>query len=135
MEGILHWATVLGLAALMANVFLAGLVVFFERRNPASTWAWLLVLFFIPILGFLIYMVFGRNGRREKMFREKAKYDQEVYYKYLFRNVRSVEKIQAQKSIVENHGRLRGAEYLTDLAHLHLNSGNWMTFNNRIRYF
>jgi cardiolipin synthase len=49
--------------------------------------------------------------------------------------VRSVEKIQAQKSIVENHGRLRGAEYLTDLAHLHLNSGNWMTFNNRIRYF
>ena len=52
MEGILHWATVLGLAALMANVFLAGLVVFFERRNPASTWAWLLVLFFIPILGF-----------------------------------------------------------------------------------
>ena len=135
MEGILHWAAVLGLAALMANVFLAGLVVFFERRNPASTWAWLLVLFFIPILGFLIYMIFGRNGRREKMFREKAKYDQEVYYKYLFRNVRSVEKIQTQKSIVENHGRLRGAEYLTDLAHLHLNSGNWMTFNNRVQYF
>ena len=27
------------------------------------------------------------------------------------------------------------AEYLTDLAYLHLNSGNWMTFNNKVEYF
>lgn len=135
MDGILFWIAVLGLAILLINVVLAGLVVFFERRNPASTWAWLMVLFFIPIFGFLFYMVFGRNGRKEKTFQEKAKYDQEVYYKYLFRSIRSVEKIQKQKSIAESRGRLPGAEYLTDLAYLHLNSGNWMTFNNRVRRF
>lgn len=120
---------------LFINVFLAGLVVFFERRNPASTWAWLLVLFFIPILGFLTYLIFGKNGKREKMFYEKAAYDQKVYYKYLFHDRHSIEKIQRQKSLIENRGRLVEAEYLTDLAYLHLNSGNWMTFNNKVDVF
>lgn len=120
---------------LFINVFLAGLVVFFERRNPASTWAWLLVLFFIPILGFLSYLIFGKNGKREKMFYEKEAYDQKVYYKYLFHDRHSIEKIQRQKSLIENRGRLVEAEYLTDLAYLHLNSGNWMTFNNKVAVF
>ena len=42
------------------NVVLAAIVVFFERRSPSSTWAWLFVLFFIPIIGFIIYLIFGR---------------------------------------------------------------------------
>ncbi len=117
---------------LFINVVLAGLVVFFERRNPASTWAWLLVLVFIPIFGFLSYLVFGKNGKREKMFYEKEAYDQKVYYNYLFQYRHSEEKIQRQKALIENKGRLVEAEYLTDLAYLHLNSGNWMTFNNQV---
>lgn len=125
----------LAFAILVGNIILAGFVVFFERRNPASSWAWLLVLLFIPGLGFLIYMIFGRNSRREKMFREKEAYDRQVYYDYLFHDERSGEKIKRQKEIIEKGGRLTEEEYLTDLAYLHLNSGNWMTFNNRITRF
>ncbi|MGB6408164.1 MAG: PLDc N-terminal domain-containing protein, partial [Planococcus donghaensis] len=33
------------------NVLLAAALVFLERRDASSTWAWLLVLFFIPIFG------------------------------------------------------------------------------------
>lgn len=135
MGGVLNWITLIALIVLVANVILSGLVVFFERRNPASTWAWLLVLLFIPILGFIVYMIFGRNSKREKMFREKEKYDQEVYYKYLFHDVHSAEKVKLQKELIENKGKLVDAEYVTDLAHLHLNSGNWMTFNNQVEYF
>lgn len=135
MADILSALGFIGFLVLVGNVILASLVVFFERRNPASTWAWLLVLFFVPILGFVVYMVFGRNSKREKMFREKERYDQGVYYNYLFHNVRSIEKIQEQKSIIAQRGRLVEAEYLTDLAYLHLNSGNWMTFNNKVEYF
>lgn len=69
------------------------------------------------------------------MFREKEKYDQEVYYKYLFQDVHSAEEITEQKAFIENKGKLSHAEYVTDLAHLHLNSGNWITFNNKIEYF
>ena len=52
----------IAIGILVINVILAGFVVFFERRNPASSWAWLLVLLFIPVFGFVIYMIFGRNS-------------------------------------------------------------------------
>ena len=135
MSTVWSWILLFIVILLFANVILSGFVVFFERRNPASTWAWLLVLLFIPIFGFFAYMVFGRNSKREKMFREKEKYDQEVYYKYLFEDVHSAEEITEQKAFIENKGKLPHAEYVTDLAHLHLNSGNWITFNNKIEYF
>ncbi len=120
---------------LVINVILAGFVVFFERRNPASSWAWLLVLLFIPFFGFLIYMVFGRNSKREKMFQEKAEYDREVYYNYLLHDERSVGHVREQKAIIEHGGSLSDLDYLTDLAYLHINSGNWLTSNNKVTRF
>ena len=72
MDDIWSWFSFFLLALLIFNVVLSGLVVFFERRNPASTWAWLLLLLFVPVLGFIAYMIFGRNSKREKMFREKT---------------------------------------------------------------
>ena len=125
----------IAIGILVINVILAGFVVFFERRNPASSWAWLFVLLFIPVFGFVIYMIFGRNSKREKMFRVKEEYDREVYYKYLLQDERCVGRVKAQKEIIEKGGRLVDAEYLTDLAYLHLNSGNWMTFNNKVTRF
>lgn len=41
------------------------LVVVLENRQPVKTVAWLLVLFFLPILGLVIYFFFGRNRKRE----------------------------------------------------------------------
>lgn len=120
---------------LILNVVLAGCVVFFERRKPSSTWAWLLVLFFIPVIGFIMYMIFGRDSKREKVFAAKSKYDKDVYYKYIFHDKRSIKKIEEQKKIIEKRGRLLDSTYLTDLAYLHINSGNWMTFNNRVQSF
>lgn len=134
-DGFLSGVSIVAMVVIIGNILLSGIVVFFERRNPASTWAWLLVLLFIPILGFLIYMVFGRNSKRERMFQKKAEYDQEVYYKYLFQDVHSAERIREQKAFIAHKGSLVEADYVTDLAQLHLNSGNWMTFNNRITVY
>ena len=53
------------------NIGLAGVIVFFERRNPKSTWLWLMVLTFLPGLGFIIYLVLGKDLRKEKIFHEK----------------------------------------------------------------
>ncbi|MFV0558420.1 MAG: cardiolipin synthase [Enterococcus sp.] len=50
------------------NLFLSAIIIFRERRQTAQTWAWLLVLLFIPILGFLLYMFFGRGISKEKIF-------------------------------------------------------------------
>lgn len=53
------------------NIFLAGMVVFFERRNPKSTWLWLMVLTFLPGAGFIIYLVLGQDLSKKKKFRIK----------------------------------------------------------------
>lgn len=53
---------------LLLNIILAFLVIFFERKDPVATWAWLMVLTFIPILGFILYMLFGQNLRNRKLF-------------------------------------------------------------------
>src|SRR5699024_6504569 len=36
--------------------------------NPTSTWAWILVITFVPIFGFLLYLIFGRKLSRKKLF-------------------------------------------------------------------
>ncbi|MCI1590061.1 cardiolipin synthase [Heyndrickxia oleronia] len=50
------------------NFILSGIVIFLERRNIGATWAWLLVLLFIPVAGFIIYLIFGQNLSRRRIF-------------------------------------------------------------------
>jgi len=56
---------------MIINFFLAGGIVFFQRRDPKTVWAWLLVLYFLPWVGFLLYFLVGRDWYRERRFRTK----------------------------------------------------------------
>ncbi|WP_210470863.1 cardiolipin synthase [Sporosarcina sp. 6E9] len=56
-------------AILVLNIFLAIALIFLERRDATSTWAWLMVLFFIPFFGFFIYLMLGRRFRDKHLFR------------------------------------------------------------------
>lgn len=60
---------------LLINILLAILLVFFERRNPTTTWLWLMILFFLPGVGFLIYLFLGQNMKKKKMFDIKEEED------------------------------------------------------------
>lgn len=51
------------------NAALAVITVFRQERDIAATWAWLLVLIFLPIVGFLIYAFFGRRLPKSKLLR------------------------------------------------------------------
>ncbi|MBE5926490.1 MAG: cardiolipin synthase [Lachnospiraceae bacterium] len=53
------------------NIILAIVIVFFERRDPKNIWTWLLVLYFIPVVGFFLYIVIGQDYHKKKMFRTK----------------------------------------------------------------
>ncbi len=57
--------------AFSINILLAITIVFFERRDPKTIWTWLLVLYFIPVLGFLLYLLIGQDMRKSKMFKNK----------------------------------------------------------------
>jgi len=56
---------------LVSDLIFAITIVFFDTKNPAEVWAWLLVLYFLPVLGFVLYIFFGQNYRKKKMFRLK----------------------------------------------------------------
>ncbi len=56
---------------LFINILLSIMIVFFERREPRSVWTWLLLLYFVPIVGIFLYFMIGHDFHREHMFRTK----------------------------------------------------------------
>lgn len=50
------------------NIALAFTIIFLEHKDASSTWAWLMVLFFIPIAGFLLYLIFGKKLSNKQIF-------------------------------------------------------------------
>lgn len=56
---------------MIINLLLAVIIVFFQRKEPKSVWAWLLILYFIPVLGFVFYLLIGTDMHKQKMFRTK----------------------------------------------------------------
>ncbi|GBG93956.1 cardiolipin synthase [Ligilactobacillus salitolerans] len=53
---------------IFANTVLAVVTVFKEKRDIAATWAWLLVLNLLPVIGFVIYLVVGKKISKERIF-------------------------------------------------------------------
>lgn len=53
------------------NLILSVIIIFFQRKEPQSVWTWLLLLYFIPILGFVFYLFLGTDMHKQRMFRIK----------------------------------------------------------------
>lgn len=126
---------ILAITVFLINVVLAGITVFFEHRKPSSTWAWLVVIFFIPIIGFVFYCIFGREGKKEAIFKKKAENDNYTYFGYLNKMEKYATMIKAQKQAIEGRIDIIDAKHLDDLAYLHINSGNCITYDNTIKSY
>lgn len=48
------------------------IVIIMDNRNPVKTMAWLLVLIFLPIIGLVFYIFFGRSSRKERLISKKS---------------------------------------------------------------
>lgn len=66
--GAMSLTTILLSVVLVVNIMLGISIVFLERKNASSTWAWLMVLLFIPIAGFILYLIFGKPISKGKIF-------------------------------------------------------------------
>ena len=53
-------------------------IIFFERRNPTSALGWILVLLLLPIIGFFLYLFFGQNWTKRRLFSLKAAEDRSI---------------------------------------------------------
>lgn len=56
---------------ILINMLLALVIVLFQRKDPKSVWTWLLLLYFIPIVGFILYLLIGVDMHKKKMFKMK----------------------------------------------------------------
>lgn len=68
--------TILLIVAYIISIISAISLIFIERKEPTTTWAWLLILLVLPGVGFLLYLIFGQNLSRQKIFREKKVIDE-----------------------------------------------------------
>ncbi|WP_456275860.1 cardiolipin synthase [Bacillus sp. AK128] len=73
---------IIGLISIVFSLLavLTGFVIFLENRSPTKTITWLIVLGIFPVVGFVFYIVFGRNFRKKKIFRKKAMMDDETFH-------------------------------------------------------
>ncbi|WP_338449035.1 cardiolipin synthase [Niallia oryzisoli] len=71
-----------------------GFVIFLENRHPTQTLTWLVVLGGFPLFGFIFYLLFGRNYRKEKMFRKKYFLDRQAFIQHEGQDPVSKGKIQ-----------------------------------------
>jgi cardiolipin synthase A/B len=61
------------------SVIFISFVIFLENRHPTQTITWLVVLGSFPLVGFFFYLLFGRNYRKEKMYRKKYFLDKQAF--------------------------------------------------------
>ena len=65
----------------LSNAIFSILVIYYERKKPMISVLWILTFVFIPFLGFVLYLLFGRNLRPDKKRIFKLKKDYDDMYK------------------------------------------------------
>lgn len=67
----------------LLNLLSALSLIFIERKEPTTTWAWLIILIVLPGIGLILYLLLGQNLSRQKIFREKKLADKIKRYKLI----------------------------------------------------
>ena len=114
---------VLSVMVLILNILFSLSLIFIERKDPTTTWAWLLILLVLPGLGFIIYIMFGQNLSRQKIFKEKIRVDEDKR-----KNIND-----KYERDIHHHD---GGERFSDLRKMNFNhSGAKYTTNNNVNVY
>ncbi len=68
---------ILAYGLIIMNLLAVVTVIFLERRDIGATWAWVLILYFVPLIGFLIYLFFGRLLKKTNFYHVEQTEQQE----------------------------------------------------------
>ena len=110
----------IAIGVIVLNIIFSFFLIFIERKDPTTTWAWLLVLLVFPIVGFIGYLIFGQNLSRQKIFKDKIIFDEKKR-----KSITDQEKIALLKH--------SGGNKFADLQKMNFNnSGAKYTINNSV---
>ena len=101
---------------LIINTLLAFSIVFLEYQTTRSSWAWILVLFLIPYLGFILYLMLGRPIYREKIFPFSD--EEKISYQESLLKQATPYEISKEEQIIYKYRNLIELNYETDKAFL-----------------
>lgn len=68
----MHDLYVLGVVVVEIIKIIAIIHVLVDNRQPVKTMAWMLVIYFLPLVGVVFYLFFGVNTRRQRMVSERS---------------------------------------------------------------
>ncbi len=97
-----------------------------ENKNPLKTHSYLLVLILIPVVGLLIYLFFGQDYRRNKMFSRKAAIDQQRIDSYVEEQLR----LASQHELINDDKIIDKANIIKLLLS---NNHSFLTKNNAVK--
>ncbi|WP_408057155.1 cardiolipin synthase [Ureibacillus acetophenoni] len=110
------------------NLLFAITVIFLERKDASSAWAWILVLFFLPFLGFVLYLLLGRQLRKKHLFRWDGQKDIGID-RLIGYQIKAIEDdtLELRDQYVENY---------KNLIHMNLKTNNSvLTQDNQVKVF
>ncbi len=106
---------------LFINSSLSIITVFLSNRDVSKIWAWLVVLIFIPGIGFVIYWFAGRGLSNKKIF------------SFINQNITGKEQIKDNQKFLNKHYL---NQRISKINNLFTNkSGSILTYGNRIQTF
>ncbi|MDO4593747.1 MAG: cardiolipin synthase [Tissierellia bacterium] len=110
------------------NILLALFVIFFGRKKPQSTVIWVMIMTFLPVVGFFFYLLLGQDYKKNKMFSMKKNQDKFIKNFVGFQE----ENIETGK-FFENHPELEEYEQLLSM---NLKSDEaFITKDNHVKFF
>lgn len=91
------------LIILIINIVLIGTMMFIERRKPEVIISWLVILTFLPILGFLFYIIFGSglSLKTRRMLKRKIRYE-DTYENFVWEELLKIPELDKSEQEIAN---------------------------------
>ncbi|MBE9467692.1 MAG: cardiolipin synthase [Bacteroidetes bacterium] len=83
-----HFADIFSIIYVITIIFTV-IFVILQNRNPIKTISWVIVLVLLPVIGIIVYLYFGQNYRKAKIFSRKGISD--------YQKIEKLSKIQIKK--------------------------------------
>ncbi|UCD59774.1 MAG: cardiolipin synthase [Flavobacteriaceae bacterium] len=97
-----------------------------DGSKPERIWTWIFVIVFMPFIGAILYLAFGVNLRRQKMFDLKTKIDYTQFEHFIKKY-----SAEAEQNILKRHDVT--ATYLHLIRLLTRVNSSIITFNNKVQ--
>ena len=115
----------IGIISYVILIIWAAIKILLENKNPLKTHSYLLILILVPVLGLLVYILFGQDYRRNKLFSRKKVLDRSFIDSYVEEQLAMS---SAQQLIYDD--RIKTKEKIVNL--LLSNNRSFLTKNNKI---